>query len=210
MSVCKHGIAGECPICESDRRAAKAEYKLAAVQNWTLQHGAALVPHGWADSFGEGMRLAKLQVQALLAGIAPLALVEDRSPEQLRADGDDPPEQSLAAAQPGRLTNNAGARAAAAELKLATIERAVEQHERMARNASNDAAIKTFLAVGFAAVADALGSPEDRRAARANVAVLDAMAVIPTLVLQTWIDRGFETVVPLARAELARRGVNHG
>lgn len=210
MSVCKHGIAGECPICESDRRSARAEQALAEVHGWTLQHGAALVPHGgWADTFGDGMRCAKRQVQALLAGLKPLALVEDRSPEQLRADGDEPPEQSLAAAQPGRLTNNAGVRAAAAELKLAFIARAVEQHERMARNASNDGAIKTFLALGFTAVADAVGPAGDQRAARA-IAVLDAMEAIPTLVLQTWLDRGFETVVPLARAELARRGVNHG
>lgn len=53
-------------------------------------------------------------------------------------------------------------------VKLATIAKTVEQHERMARNASNDSAIKTFLALGFAAVADALGRPATTDAPKAG------------------------------------------
>ena len=36
-------------------------------------------------------------------------------------------------------------------------------------------------------------------------AVLDAMSAIPRATLQSWLDRSFSTVVPLAKAELARR-----
>ncbi len=50
----------------------KAEAKLAAVHEWTLQHGKALVPHGgWADTYGDGMRCAKQQVGTLLRTPAP-------------------------------------------------------------------------------------------------------------------------------------------
>lgn len=40
----------------------------ARLEEWTHQHGAALVPSGCADTFGEGMRKAKEQIRALLKG----------------------------------------------------------------------------------------------------------------------------------------------
>jgi hypothetical protein len=42
---------------------------------------------------------------------------------------------------------------------------------------------------------------------RADRRVLRAMAAIPTAALEMWLRRHFETVVPLARAELRRRNL---
>lgn len=50
------------------------------------------------------------------------------------------------------------------------------------------------------------------RAAEATLAaarpVLDALEAIPSATIQTWVSRHFETVLPLAKAELARRGAD--
>lgn len=42
---------------------------------------------------------------------------------------------------------------------------------------------------------------------RAERRVLRATAAIPEAALQRWLQRGFMTVVPLARAELRRRNL---
>ncbi len=47
-------------------------------------------------------------------------------------------------------------------------------------------------------VAEAERAKRDQR-------VLDAMSAIPRAKLQSWIDRGFASVLELAKAELARR-----
>lgn len=51
---------------DDDKRA------LGAVWEWTHQYGAALKPPG-ADTYGEGMRDAKEQVQRLLSGASSMA-----------------------------------------------------------------------------------------------------------------------------------------
>jgi hypothetical protein len=45
-----------------------ARQTLARIEQWARAHGAALNPHGRADTFGEGVRESKEQVQRLLKG----------------------------------------------------------------------------------------------------------------------------------------------
>lgn len=59
--------------------------RLAAVENWTHEHGYALVPSG-PDTFGEGVRACKKQVAALLnrkADNSPLSVRVDNLPKRV-------------------------------------------------------------------------------------------------------------------------------
>jgi hypothetical protein len=53
-------------IEDANREIEELRRTLSRVETWTRVYGAALVPHGCADSYGDGMRTAKRTVSELL------------------------------------------------------------------------------------------------------------------------------------------------